>query len=90
MFLSRPAATGVRVVTTKSENADVVIAGTGLTALAMALGLARANVRVKLVGARASEAERVRLLCPSISENFSTVLACGASCSVTRKIYGEL
>lgn len=54
MFLSRPAATGVRVVTARSETADVVIAGTGLTALAMALGLARANVRVKLVGVRAS------------------------------------
>ena len=39
----------------KPRAADVIIAGTGLTALAMALGLARANVKVQLVGARPSD-----------------------------------
>ena len=55
MLASRALAVGVRTVMDKPRAADVIIAGTGLTALAMALGLARANVKVQLVGARPSD-----------------------------------
>ena len=79
MLASRALAVGVRTVMDKPRAADVIIAGTGLTALAMALGLARANVKVQLVGARPSDGGTRPIALSEASRKFSITLACGMS-----------